>query len=341
MKRSPSAAAGPIQLLRLTESLILHQALYAVAVLGIADLLKEGPRPVTELARLSEVNEDALFRTLRYLSGHDVFCEIASRQFSNSELSEWLRSDAPQSVRAIAIFRGSDYFFKPFEEFLHTVRTGKPSSFKALGMQGFDYLRSHPDEARIFDNAMTAFSSLSASSIATTYDFGRWNSLMDVGGGQGLLLAEILRVHKDLRGVLTDQEYVINRARASSVPLMQFGDRVQFRCADIFREVPNGCRAYMMKNIIHDWDDEGASRILRNCRDSIPQDGVLLLVEYCLDELNSAPVAQAVDLIMMTVTGGRERTLPEYGTLLSGAHFQISRAIPVASHIQIIESFPA
>jgi SAM-dependent methyltransferase len=341
MERRPNQAAGPIQLLRLTESLILHQTLYVAAVLGVADLLKEGPRPVTELAKLLHVNEDALFRTLRYLSGHHVFCETASRQFSNSELSEWLRSDVPQSVRAIAIFRGSKYFFKPFEECLYTVRTGKPSTIKALGMQGFDYLRQHPDEARIFDDAMTALSSLSASTIATTYDFGRWGSVMDIGGGQGLLLAEILRVHKDIRGVLTDQEYVIDRARTSCMPLMQFGDRVRFQCADIFYEVPGGCRAYLMKNIIHDWDDECAGRILRNCRDSIPQDGVLLLAEYCLDEIDSNPLAQAVDLIMMTVTGGRERTFPEYRSLLSGAHFQISRALPVGGHIQIIEAFPA
>jgi hypothetical protein len=188
---------------------------------------------------------------------------------------------------------------------------------------------------------MTALSSLSASTIATAYDFGQWGSLMDIGGGQGLLLAEILRVHKRLQGVLTDQEYVIDRARTSSMPLMQFGDRVRFQSADIFREVLGGCRAYLMKNIIHDWDDECASRVLRNCRDSIPQDGVLLLVEYCLDEINSSPVAQAVDLIMMTMTGGRERTFPEYRTLLSGAHFQISRAIAVTDHIQIIEAFPA
>ena len=339
MKKSPDQAAGPIQLLRLTESFILHQALYAAAVLGIADLLREGPRPVTELAKLAQVNEDALFRTLRYLSGREVFYETAPQHFSNSKLSEWLRSDVPQSVHAVAIFRGSNYFFKPFEEFLYTVRTGKPSSIKALGMQGFDYLRHHPDEARIFDDAMTALSSLSAPAIATAYDFGQWGSLMDIGGGQGLLLAEILRAHKDLRGALTDQEYVIDRARTSR-PLMQFGDRVRFQCADIFREVPAGCRAYLMKNVIHDWDDEHASRILRNCRDSIPHDGVLLLVEYCLDESESAPLAQAIDLIMMTVTGGRERTFPEFRSLLSGAHFEISRAIPVTGDIQIIEAFP-
>lgn len=164
---------------------------------------------------------------------------------------------------------------------------------------------------------------------------------MDIGGGQGLLLAEILRVHDGLHGVLTDQQYVIDRARTSSMPLMRLGDRVKFQCADIFREVPGGGRAYLMKNIIHDWDDECASHILRNCRDSIPQDGVLLLVVYCLDEINSSSMAQAVDLIMMTVTGGRERTFPEYQTLLSGTHFQISRAIPVTGHIQIIEAFPA
>ena len=121
---------------------------------------------------------------------------------------------------------------------------------------------------------------------------------------------------------------------------MQFGDRVLFRCADIFREVPGGCRAYRMKNIIHDGDDENASHILRNCRDSIPHEGVLLLVEYCLDEINSAPLAQAVNLIMMTVTGGRKCTFLEYRSLLSKAHFQISRAIPLGGHIQIIEAFP-
>lgn len=340
MERGLTQTSDPIQLLRMTESLILHQALYAAAVLGVADLLKEGPRSVIELAALTQVNEDALFRTLRYLSGHGLFRETAPREFSNSELSEWLRSDVPQSVRAIAIFRGSKSFFKPFEEFLYAVRTGKPSSTKALGTQGFDYYRCHPDEARIFDEAMTAVSSLSASAIARAYDFGRWGSLMDIGGGQGLLLAEILRVHQDLRGVLADQEHVIDRARTSCIQLTQFSDRVRFQCVDIFREVPGGCCAYLMKNIIHDWDDESAHRILRNCRASIPQDGILLLVEYCLDETDPVPVAQAVDLIMMTLTGGRERTFSEYQALLSEVQFQISRSIPVSGHIQIIEAFP-
>ncbi|HXY04221.1 MAG TPA: methyltransferase, partial [Terriglobales bacterium] len=164
----------------MTEGLIVHQTLNATASLGIADLLREGARDISVIADAVEVDEQALYRALRFLAGHGVFCETAPRQFANSELSQWLRSDVPGSVRRIVIFRGSAYFFSAVASLPKAIATGKPAH------DAFERLRHDPEEARIFDDAMTDISAIWASSIASAYDFGRWGSLMDLGGGNGL-----------------------------------------------------------------------------------------------------------------------------------------------------------
>jgi hypothetical protein len=331
----------PLDVLRMTEGLIVHHTLCAAAKLGIADLLREKALGTAQLAAELQVNEDALYRTLRFLAGQGVFEQTAHRMFCNNELSEWLRSDVPGSVRAMLIYRGTPYFSSSLGGLLYSIETGEPAPEKASGMYGFEYLRHHAEEARLFDEAMTGNSMLWAPAIAAGYDFGRWGSLMDLGGGNGVLLATILNEYPALRGVLADQAQVLERARQCDFWSQDLTDRVRFEPTDFFETVPSGCRAYLLKAILHDWDDQRASSILRNCRRAVPDDGVLLLVEYCIGSDNSASVGKAIDMIMLTITGGRERTLNEYRELLASAGFRLRQKIPLVNDTMILEVKPA
>jgi len=312
-----------------------------VATLGVADLLNAGERSAAALAKALHVNEDALYRALRFLSGQGVFREIGSRAFVNTPLSACLRSDVPGSIRPVLMFRGSRYYFAPFTEFLSSVQTGIPACERVLGKGAFDYLRADPEAEQVFDEAMTAISALWAPAIAATYDFGRWETLTDVGGGNGALLAAILRAHPTLRGVLADAPSVVDRARRREFLSGDLTARVRFEPCDFFRSIPSGSRVYLMKNIIHDWNDAQACEILRNIRRAVPDDGVLVLVEYCLGKDNMPSVGKTVDLVMLTITGGKERTLDEHRALLTTAGFQLSRSIPVSPGIVIIEALPS
>jgi len=341
MAKQTVTAAASMQELRMTDGLILHQSLYAAAKLGIADLLKDGERSVAELATVLQVKEDALYRVLRFLTGQGVFHETARRTFGNSALSQCLRSNVSESVRSLLIFRGSPYYFSPFGEILFSLETGVPAREKVLGMDAFEYLRCNPEEAHLFDDAMGAISALWAPAIAAAYDFGRWGSLMDVGGGNGLLLAEILKAHPDLSGALADQTHVLEGARQRGFLSGDLAGRARFELCDFFQSIPSGCRAYLMKNVIHDWDDERARQILLNCRQAVPNDGVLLLVEYRLGEDNVPSLGKTLDDVMLTVNGGKQRNLHEHENLLASGGFRLNRTIPVFGEIMILEALPA
>jgi O-methyltransferase/methyltransferase family protein len=331
---------GPLQVLRMTDGLVVHQALCAAATLGIADLLESGPRSDGELATMMGVDADALSRMLRFLSGQSVFRETSPRVFANTALSEYLRTDVPGSVRAILAFRGSRYYFSPFTEFLYSIRTGISARDQVLGAGAFEYLRANPREEQMFDEAMTAISALSAPTIVNAYDFGQWQTLTDVGGGNGLLLAAILSKYPALQGTLADVPSVLARARRRDFLSGELGGRMRFEPCDFFEAIPLGSRAYLMKNILHDWNDEQASKILRNCRRAVPSDGVLLLIEYRLGEDNAPSLGKVMDLVMLTITGGKERTVDEHRELLGSAGFQITRALPVSAEIMIVEAVP-
>src|SRR5437016_657615 len=191
-------------LLQARNNLILHQALYAVAKLGVADLLNGGVRTTAELARELKVNEEALYRTLRALSSQGIFEETTPRIFGNSQLSRSLRTNEPGSVRALFLFFGTELYYRSLGEILYSIQTGEPARAKLLGMSEWEYLRQHPELARIFDDAMTSNSDLTGAAIAAAYDFGAWESIMDVGGGNGILLSHVLKAHNNLRGVLAE-----------------------------------------------------------------------------------------------------------------------------------------
>jgi hypothetical protein len=241
----------------------------------------------------------------------------------------------------VLIFRGSRYYFSPFTEFLYSLQTGIPARKKVLGQGAFEYRRANPQEEQVFDDAMTAISALSAPAIAAIYDFGRWETLTDVGGGNGALLAAILGAHPALHGVLADAPSVLDRARSRDLLSGELATRTRFEACDFFHSVPSGSRAYLMKNILHDWTDEQGREILRNCRRAVPDDGVLLLVEYRLGDDNAPSLGKMIDLVMLTMTGGKERTVDEHRELLASAGFQPNRAIPVSMKIMIVEALPS
>jgi hypothetical protein len=323
------------------ESLGLHQAVFAAAELGVADLLADQAMSTEELAAQLSVDEPSLYRILRLLASETIFTEVAPRTFSNSSASNCLRSDVPGSLRSMARFRGTEFVYRSFGEILHTVSTGEPGREKALGMDGWEYPQKNPEMARIFDDAMTDLSSFAAPSVAAAYDFSKWESIMDVAGGNGVLLSAILRTYPKLRGVLADQQHVLDRATKRNFLGRELAARSTMQVCDLFANIPSGCRAYMMKSVIHDWNDEDAKRIFRVCRKAVPEDGALLLVEFDLPEDSRASRGKFTDITMMLLTGGRERTLAEYTALLSATGFRLTQAVPTASGFNVIEALPA
>jgi len=332
--------ASPKELLQMADAFIVNRCLCVVAKLGVADSLANGSKNVAEVATELKVNESALYRVLRALASVGVFEETGSRVFGNNRLSHFLRGNVPGSMRARFVFGWSNFVYVPFGEILYSVETGKPASIKVHGMDDFEYLREHPDQARIFDDAMTGMSAMIGPVVVAAYDFGRWESVMDVGGGNGMLLASILKAHPKLRGVLADVPHVLERARERGFLDGELEARTSMQACDFFREIPSGCRAYVMKSVIHDWDDKKVHKILSNCRRAVPNDGALLLVEFGLAEGNEPSPGKIVDVAMLVLTGGRERTTDQYRELLGGAGFRLNRVVPTPTGMVVIEALP-
>ena len=341
MAQQPSTDSSRAVLLHARDGLILHQTLYAAAKLGIADRLDGGWRSAADLAGELNVNENALHRTLRLLASQGIFDENEARCFKNNHVSNFLRTGVPGSVRPLLLFWGSDFHYPCFGKILHSIETGEASRTFLSGTDGFEHLRNDPEQARIFDDAMTTMSELVAPEIASAYDYGAWETLMDVGGGNGILLSQILRAHPGLRGVLADQEHVLTRARERGYLSSDLEGRASMVPCNFFEQIPPGCKAYLMKSVIHDWDDDQARIILANCRKAIPDDGVLLLVEWDLLAENVPSNGKFIDVVMLVLTGGRERSMDEYRELLASAGFRLNNVFQTEAQFAVIEAFPA
>jgi hypothetical protein len=334
------ATVTPMRLLAMADGMLIHQALYAVAKLGVADVLQDGPRATADVAHQLNVNEVALYRVLRALASEGVFEEVGPQTFVNTSLSQFLRTGTPGSIRALMIFKGRRHFFAPFGEILYSVQTGESARTKIDGRNGFETLRRDPELAAVFDDAMTNLSELVAPAIASAYDFGQWGSVMDVGGGNGILLAEILKAHTTLRGVLADQSHVLERARQRRFLGGGLAERAAMQDCDFFREISSGCRAYVMKSVLVDWNDEQACTILLNCRQAVSKDGALLVVDFSVGEDDLSSRGKLADLAMLVLTGGRVRTIREYRDLLAQGGFRLNKVIPVPGGLSILEALP-
>ncbi len=315
---------------------LVTQALRVVAELGVADLLAVRPRSVEELAAETGTHAPSLYRFMRALAGCGVFAETEGRVFELTPMAELLRTDVEGSLRDLAIFMGADWHWQVWGDAPYSARTGKAAWAHVHGTEVFPYFAEHAGAAQVFDNAMTSLSKMVSKAVVAAYDFSSIGKLADIAGGHGSLLAAILRANPHLKGLLFDVPQVIAGARGY-VEAEGVGHAVELASGDFFESVPAGADAYLMKHIIHDWDDERAISILRNCHRAMPPDGKLLLVEMVVPEGNEPHFAKIQDLEMMLSPGGLERTADEYRALFAAAGFELTRIIPTASPMSVIE----
>lgn len=329
------------QVLEMVMGKAVTQLLHVAARLGIADLLSDGPQSVDDLADATDTQASSLYRTLRALAGLGVFAETEPRHFSLTSLAEPLRTDASDSVRDFAIMFGSGWHNRAWSNLLHSVRAGEPAFDRAFGEGLFEHLQAFPERLAVFNDAMTSLSRQDAGAVMQAYDFSGFDTVVDVGGGHGFLLAKILSAYPSIRGVLLDVPEVAAGARAT-VEAAGVQDRCQIVEGDFFESVPEGADAYILKLIIHDWDDERAITILQNCREVMSSDAALLVVNAVVPPGNEPYIGKLVDIEMLVMTpGGKERTEEEFRQLLNEAGFELTRTIPTPSYLYILEGQPA
>jgi hypothetical protein len=308
----------------------LAQAIYVTAKLDIADRLRDGPQTAGQLARATGTHARSLYRLLRTLAGSGIFAQDVGGRFRLTELAELLCGDVDGSLRAEALCVGETHY-AAFGELLHSVQTGRPGFDRAFGMPLFDYLAANQEVAQAFDAALTDLRSRATAAMLDGYDFSGVTRLVDVGGGTGSLLSALLTRYASMRAVLFDLPHVVEQAR---VFLDAAG--LQDRCAlvggDFFASVPAGGEVYLLRHILHDWDDDEATRVLVNCRRATNGAGKLLLVESVIQPGNEPSLGKALDLVMLAVTGGTERTEPEYRALVERAAGTGPREAGVTTH---------
>ena len=316
----------------------LTQVIYVTAKLGIADQLRGGPQTAEQLSRLTGAHPRSLHRLLRTLTSFGVFAEDADGRFRLTDLGNLLRADVDDSLRDQALAVG-DTHYAAFGELLHGITTGHPGFDKAFGAPLFDYLAANQDAADTFDAALADLRSQATDAVLDCCDFAGVSSVVDVGGGAGNLLFAILRKYPSIRGVLFDRPGTVKRAE------MRLGTAsIAARCAfidgDFFKALPADADIYLMRHVIHDWDDPRATQILRNCRRAMGDGGKLLLVESIIEAGNEPSLGKWMDLLMLALTGGMERTEQEYRELLSQSGFQLERVTPSPAGIHVMEALP-
>ena len=333
------AAAAAV--LRMIWGMHVSRAIYAAAELGIADRLADGPASSAELARDTGAHEPSLYRILRLLAALGIFTEAPSRSFSLTILGDRMRSGAPASMRSWALLHGTVGGCQPFEHILHTVKTGQPGFETAHGMSLFEFLAQHPGDAAVFDAAMADRTAAFAPSVAAGYDFSDIRTIVDVGGGQGILLAAILHGHPHLQGTLFELPAVAVGAK-TVLAAAGISNRCEVAAGDFFQNVPAGADCYLLANVLHDWDDTKAARILANCRNAATRHGRILIIERLIpdDPAEAVPVLLS-DLNMLVISPrGRERTNNEYRHLLHTAGLRPGIIRPVTFPYGIIEGQP-
>ena len=314
--------------------IVASQAIYVAAKLRIPDLLASGPKTAAELAADCGADAAALEYLLRGLGTLEMFERTSDGRYRNTPSTEVLRASHPQSQRENALFLPAAFLWRPVGELEYSVRTGRPSFDRIFGQRFFDYLETHAEDGALFNAVMTQGIAWSSPALVAAYDFSRFERLVDVGGGEGALLRDILSATPGLRGVLFDLPHTL--ARAPEVLTAEIAARCEIVAGNFFDSVPEGADAYLMKGVIHDWADEDAARILSNTRRAIRTGGTLLLFENVLDSTARPPGLME---LLMLVVGGCERTEAAFRSLLASAGFEISRIIPTAAS-PVIECHP-
>lgn len=305
----------------------VSQSLSAAAQLKLADHLTSGPKSVDELAAVCGANPGTLFRLMRALAALGVFSQPSPGTFGLTPIGECLREGAPNSLREFAIAEQDHPHWAAWERCVDAVRSGKPIAREVLGMDQWGWYGTHPEDSACFSAAMGNLSNIVTPAVLDAYDFSRASKIIDVAGAHGVFLAEILTRYPQATGILFDLPHVIAESRAV---LEKHGvaDRVESIAGDMFKEVPAGGDVYLLKHIIHNWDDERATAILRACRAAMKPNGKVLIVELIVPPDNELTFAQLMDMNMLVMLTGKERSEAEYQTLLAGAQLRLERVHP-------------
>lgn len=314
----------------------VSQSIYVAAKLGLADLLADGPQTCERLAATARVDVGALYRVMRTLASYGLFEESEPRCFGLTPLGSLLQTSVPMSLRSLAIWNG-EMSYQAWGDVLHAVETGRPTMQRVLGMKLFDYLWQKPEVGQIFNDAMSGLATQVSQAVVAAYDFSGVGCVVDIGGGQGTLLGAILRVYPEVRGLLFDGAAVVAGAH-QRLAAMGLAERCEVVGGDFFERVPEGGDIYLLSSVLHDWDDEHSLQILRNCRRAMRQHGKLLLIECVIPHSSEPCFSKLLDLQMLVVTGGRERTAEQFQTLLSAAGFEMRDILPTAVPELIIEA---
>lgn len=318
---------------------MISGAIGALARLGVPDHLDAGPLSAEELAPKIGAEPGPLYRLMRACASVRVLHEGPDGKFSQTPMSAVLRSTGPTSLRGWAMFTSHEVHHQGWEHLEYCVRTGKQAMDKIYGKPAFELLKERPDVSAVFNHAMTDLSRLDSPAIAEAYAFEGIHSLMDVGGGHGLLLATILERHPHLHGTLYEIPAVIEGARSG--PLQPVMNRCRLVEGSMFESVPAGYDAYMMKHIIHDWPDELSLKILRHCRAGVNPGGKLLVIDQVIQSGNDFDPGKFLDLEMLIFPGGCERTEKQFHDLFAASGWRIQRVIPTPAGISIVEGVPA
>ncbi|MBL8149173.1 MAG: methyltransferase [Blastocatellia bacterium] len=328
-----------VQMLQMITGYWLSQAIYVAAKLNIADLLKDEPKNVDQLAQATQSNSEFLYRILRALASVGIFDEFESKTFRLTPLAECLISNTPNSVRDVAVFSGEEQY-KAWGNILYSVKEGASAFQKTYGTSPFQYFVNHPEVSLLFDRSMSNVAHATHLAILAVYNFSNIETLVDVGGGKGALLKAILRANPHLKGVLFDLPHVVQDSFDEEADADLKG-RFEAVGGNFFESVPSGYDAYILSTVIHDWDDESSIKILKKCREAMRDDSKLLLSEFVIPPGNQPFFGKFLDLNMMIMTIGQERTEAEYKALYESAGFNLVRIIMTPSQTSIIEGVPA
>jgi O-methyltransferase domain/Dimerisation domain len=327
-----------VQVISLSLGYVMGQALHTAAELGVADVLADGPRSIDEIAAETGTHAPSMRRLMRTLASGGIFTETGVGRYALTAMGDTLRSDVPGSVRAAVVWVGEPMHYATCGDLTATVKTGSPAFDRLYGRPYFDALAGDTEAGRVWDEGMACFSSMENTPIASAYDFPHDATIVDIGGGQGGFLVEVLRTDPSLRGVLFDLAEVVEKPRE----LTEAGllDRCSLVSGSFFEALPPGGDLYVFKRVMHDWDDDTCVRLLKLCRDVIASDGRLLIVDAVIPAGDDPHPAKIVDMVMMGVLTGRERTEDEFSQLLIAAGFTLDRVIPTHSMLAIVEATP-
>jgi len=339
MMAQPQTVPAHVGVLQLMNGIYVAGAVSCLAQLGIPDLVEAAPQSPEELATQIGVDPKALYRLMRATASVGVLAEAPDGKFSQTPMSAVLRSKATPSLRAFAIMSGREWHGRGWSHLEYCVRTGKQALDQIYGAPIFEFLKQHPAEAQIFNDAMTELSMIDSPAVAEAYNFEGIRSIVDVGGGHGLLLATILERNPHLRGTLYEVSHVVEGAKSG--PLKSVMERCTLACGDMFSSVPAGADAYIMKHIIHDWPDEGCVQLLKACRKGVNSGGNLLVVDSVIQPGNNFSPGKFLDLQMLIFPSGCERTEKQFRDLFAQAGWKLTRIIPTAAPDSIVEAIPA